>query len=210
MIPPSGNGSANGYHGAAMASRAMLRLLRRPTLALLRRYADWVERTSSLEVGGPGSSYAGSAVYVCRSNDAPLVFLHRAHYDDRMVLDPHPVQDAVALFAHAAGLVVSRSGETPPEVERSVRAGNGALFVVGGDEPWNRNLDRAAALALRTAAPVIPLSARATRLIRVPWLGASMGWPLARNRIVVTYGPLERLAGEPAQAAERIRALLRA
>lgn len=188
----------------------MLRLLRRPTLALLRRYADWVEQTSSLEVEGPGASYAGAAVYVCRTDDAPLVFLHRAHYDDRMVLDPQPGQDTVALFAHAAGLVVSRSADIPPEVERSVRAGNGALFVVGGAEPWSRSLVRAAALALRTAAPVIPLSARGTRLIRVPWLGASMGWPLARNQIVVTYGALERLTGEPAQAAERIRSLLRA
>jgi hypothetical protein len=203
------NGSSNGNgNGSLPGAAAVLTLLRRPTLALLRRYADWVEHTSTIEVSGPGASYAGSAVYVCRSLDVPLVFLHRAHYDDRTLLDSGPHHEALALFAHAAGLVVSRGHETPPEMERSVRAGNGVIYVVGDNESGRRSARLAASLALRTNAPVIPITARATRLVRLPWMGDKMGWPRPRNEIHLSYGPLEQLDGDSESAAERIQALL--
>jgi hypothetical protein len=202
------NGHVNGGGGGAQAASLVVRLLRRPTLAVLRRYADWVESTSSVEVGGPGAAYAGSAVYLCRKQDVPVVFLHRAHYDDRTLLDPAPTLDPLALFASAAGLLVSRGRETPPDIERAVRAGNGALFVVGKDPRGTHSAALAAALALRTQAPLIALSGEARRALQLPWIAPEMRWPRPRNFIQVSYGPLERLpAGTPEEHVGRVLGL---
>lgn len=210
----NGNGNGNGHGAGTVASRLLLSLVRGPSIAVMRKYADWVEHTSEIEISGPGASYAGSAIYVCRAQDVPLVFLHRAHYDDRTLIHGNATADGLALFAYAAGLIVSRGHETPPELERGVRAGNGAIFIVGkfaGDDgEGKQQAELAAALAIRTNAPVIPLRAESDRAIRVASAGATMAWPGPRGNIRINYGPPTRFDATaiPTEAATRITSML--
>ncbi len=207
----SGNGHVNGNgNDRTLAGRMLLSLVRRPSIAVMRKYADWVEHSSEIEVSGPGASYAGSAIYVCRAKDVPLVFLHRAHYDDRALIDGRPSKDALALFGYAAGLVVSRGDATPPELERGVRAGNGAIFIVGEEGMAKHQAELAAALAIRTQAPVIPLRAESDRAVRVGGNGSTMSWPGPKGNIRINYGQPLRFDAkdDAAKAADRIAALV--
>jgi hypothetical protein len=198
----NGNGQGgNGHGGRGFAGRAVMSLLRWPSVALMRRYADWVEHSSDVTVSGEGASYAGGAVYVCRALDVPLVFLHRAHYDDRTLITPRASLDGLAMFATAAGLVVTRAADVPPEIERTVRAGNAVIFAVAADDEGREDAARAVALAKKTSAPLIVLRADGDRTVRLPIGGRTLAWPGPRGAIRIDYGALQRIEGEVDAAA---------
>jgi hypothetical protein len=212
VLAPLLHGSMNGNSSlgpAQLVTRAASALLRRPTLGLLRRYIDWVEQTSTTEVVGPGAAYAGQAVYVCRIEDLPILFLHRAHFDDRALLAPGARYHLLALYGRAAGIMVTRGEEPPPEIERAVRAGNGALFPVAPAEEGRRWATTAAGLAQRTGAPVIPLAARASQSLNLRWGGAVFTLPSPRARIELRYGPLLKAAtGSVDELASQVLSVL--
>lgn len=196
----AGNGTAT---RGTIANRILLGLLRRPSVALLRRYADWVEHACEFDVSGEGASYAGSAIYICRAEDIPLVYLHRAHYDDRTLIPERPDLDALAFFGMAAGLIVSRGATLLPELERSVRAGNGAIMPVGRGPIFGPMAMVAAEMALRTRAPVAVIRAQSTRSVRVSVGAEVLSWPAPKGRVDINYGPLTRPTGQTADIAQQ-------
>ena len=205
MAVHAGNGNGNAHGGASFANRLLFGFLRRPSVALLRRYADWVEQACAFDVSGEGASYAGSAIYVCRAEDIPLVYLHRAHYDDRTLIPEGPELDPLAYYGMAAGLIVSRGTTLLPELERSVRAGNGAIMPVGRGALFAPLTQVAAEMAVRTRAPISVIRAQSTRAVRVGVGREVMSWPAPQGRVHVDYGPLVRPTGDAAEIAQQLQ-----
>lgn len=171
-------------------TRILWKLTGVPIGALMALSARAVERTSHINVQGPGADYKGPAIYVHWHEYLPYFVTEHGRHHRTILMSGAPYMEAISTWNRLLGVQIIHGAtglkgkEALPHLADALQHNESVVFAVDGPAgPAHKTKPGCVLLAMQTKLPIIPMWYRCKRGIvakarwdhsRIPLLGATI------------------------------------